>query len=394
MRKNIFIIVGIVLALIFGRMFIAHSDKIKSAKARAGMMTPSVTVEEVGVRNVTRQFGANARVMAKYRVDVLARISGYLTKSYFKEGDYVKAGQVLFEIEPEQYKYAATKARADMDNARSMSDYYQKQLKRYEELVKQDYVARSDYDNALAQYDAYSAQMDSAESAYRDAQRNLGYTKVKSPVDGRVGIIAVTVGNFVNSTIGALTTINSSNPMYVVFNINSKDYSELVRIDGAKAERDVDFFFSTGQKYEHKGVQDFYDNKVDETTGTITMRATFPNPDDKLLQGDFGRVIIYSKSKDDLPVVPQSATLENQEGLYVYVLDEKDLPKMVYIKTMGQTEDNMWIVSEGIKAGDRILTNGMQKVIPGKPVRIVDSMPQQKAPQKKQNIFEKLLGRK
>ena len=375
-------------------MFLSNMDKIKSAKARAGMMTPSVTVAEVGTRNVTRQFGANARVMAKYRVDVLARISGYLTKSYFKEGDYVRAGQVLFEIEPEQYQYAATKAKADMDNARSMSNYYQKQLARYEELVKQDYVARADYDNALAQYDAYSAQMDSAESAYRDAQRNLGYTKVKSPVDGRVGIIAVTVGNFVNSTIGALTTINSSNPMYVVFNINSKDYAELVRIDGAKAERDVDFFFSTGQKYEHKGIQDFYDNKVDETTGTITMRATFPNPDDQLLQGDFGRVIIYSKSKDDLPVVPQSATLENQEGIYVYVLDEKNLPKMVYLKTMGQTEDNMWIVSEGVNKGDKIITSGMQKVVPGKAVRIVDTLPQETKPQKKQNIFEKLLRKK
>ncbi len=394
MRKNIIIIVAVVLALIFGRMFLSNMDKIKSAKARAGMMTPSVTVAEVGTRNVTRQFGANARVMAKYRVDVLARISGYLTKSYFKEGDYVRAGQVLFEIEPEQYQYAATKAKADMDNARSMSNYYQKQLVRYEELVKQDYVARAEYDNALAQYDAYSAQMDSAESAYRDAQRNLGYTKVKSPVDGRVGIIAVTVGNFVNSTIGALTTINSSDPMYVVFNINSKDYSELVRIDGAKAERDVEFFFSTGKKYEHKGIQDFYDNKVDETTGTITMRATFPNPNDELLQGDFGRVIIYSKSKDDLPVVPQSATLENQEGLYVYVLDEKNLPKMVYLKTMGQTEDNMWIVSEGLNKGDKVITSGMQKVIPGKPIRIVDVLPQETKPQKKQNIFEKILGKK
>lgn len=394
MRKNIIIIVAVVLALIFGRMFLSNMDKIKSAKARAGMMTPSVTVAEVGTRNVTRQFGANARVMAKYRVDVLARISGYLTKSYFKEGDYVRAGQVLFEIEPEQYQYAATKAKADMDNARSMSNYYQKQLVRYEELVKQDYVARAEYDNALAQYDAYSAQMDSAESAYRDAQRNLGYTKVKSPVDGRVGIIAVTVGNFVNSTIGALTTINSSDPMYVVFNINSKDYSELVRIDGAKAERDVEFFFSTGKKYEHKGIQDFYDNKVDETTGTITMRATFPNPNDELLQGDFGRVIIYSKSKDDLPVVPQSATLENQEGLYVYVLDEKNLPKMVYLKTMGQTEDNMWIVSEGLNKGDKVITSGMQKVIPGKPIRIVDVLPQETKPQKKQNIFEKILGNK
>lgn len=394
MRRNIFIIVFVLLALVFGRMLLTNMDSAKSAKARQSMMTPSVTVTTVGTRDVVRQFSANARVMAKYRVDVLARISGYLTKSYFKEGDYVKAGQVLFEIEPEQYQYAAKKAKADMDNARSMSVYYQKQLARYEELVKQDYIARSEYDNVLAQYDAYSAQKDSAESAYRDAQRNLGYTHVKSPVDGRVGIISVTVGNFVTTSNGPLTTINSTNPMYIAFNINSKDYAELVRIDGPKAERDVDFIFSTGQKYEHKGVQDFYDNKIDETTGTITLRATFPNPDDKLLQGDFGRVIIYSKSKDSMPIVPQSATLENQEGLYVYVLDEKDLPRMTYIKTMGQTEDNMWIVSEGLKEGDRILSGGMQKVIPGKPVRIVDALPQENQKVKKQSILDKLLRKK
>lgn len=394
MRRNIFVIVFVLLALVFGRMLLTNMDSAKSAKARQSMMTPSVTVTTVRTRDVVRQFSANARVMAKYRVDVLARISGYLTKSYFKEGDYVKAGQVLFEIEPEQYQYAAKKAKADMDNARSMSSYYQKQLARYEELVKQDYIARSEYDNVLAQYDAYSAQKDSAESAYRDAQRNLGYTHVKSPVDGRVGIISVTVGNFVTTSNGPLTTINSTNPMYIAFNINSKDYAELVRIDGAKAERDVDFIFSTGQKYEHKGVQDFYDNKIDETTGTITLRATFPNPDDKLLQGDFGRVTIYSKSKDSMPIVPQSATLENQEGLYVYVLDEKDLPRMTYIKTMGQTEDNMWIVSEGLKEGDRILSGGMQKVIPGKPVRIVDALPQENQKAKKQSILDKLLRKK
>lgn len=393
MRKNIFIIVFVLLALVFGRMFLSNMDKIKSAKARQSMMTPAVTVAEVDSRDVVRQFGANARVMAKYRVDVLARISGYLTKSYFKEGDYVKAGQVLFEIEPEQYQYAAKKAKADLDNARSMSAYYNKQLARYEELVKQDYIARSEYDNVLAQYDAYSAQYDSAESAYRDAQRNLGYTHVKSPVDGRVGIIAVTVGNFVSTANGALTTINSSDPMYIAFNMNAKDYSELVRIDGANVKRDVEFTFSTGRKYELKGVQDFYDNKIDETTGTITLRATFPNPKDELIQGDFGRVTIYSKAKDAMPIVPQSATMENQEGLYVYVLDEQNLPKMVYIKTMGQTEDNMWIVSEGLNKGDRILTTGMQKVIPGKPVRIVESAVQEAEQPKKQNIFEKIFNK-
>lgn len=393
MRKKIIIIIVILLVLIFGRMLLSSMDKAKTAKMRMSMNTQSVTVATVAERNVTRQFEANARVVSKYRVDVLARISGYLTKSYFKEGDYVKAGQVLFEIEPQQYQYAAGQAKANLENARAQSDYYNKQLARYEELVKQDYIARSDYDNILAQKNAYNAQEESALNVYRDAQRNLGYTKVKSPVDGRVGIISVTVGNFVSATSGPLTTINSSNPMYITFPLNSKDYADLVRIDGANVQRDVDFIFSDGKKYELKGIQDFYDNKVDESTGTITLRATFQNPKDELIQGDFGRVIIYSKSKDNMPVVPQSATMENQEGLYVYVLDKDNLPQMVYIKTMGQTDDNMWIVSDGIKAGDRIITNGMQKVIQGKPVKIVQSLADDSNATKKVNVFTKLINK-
>mgnify|MGYP004681460293 CR=1 FL=1 len=393
MRKKIITIIVVVLVLIFGRMILSNFDKVKSAKMRASMSTPSVTVATVGTRNVVRQFEAPARVVAKYRVDVLARISGYLTKSYFKEGDYVKAGQVLFEIEPQQYQYAASQAKANLDNAKAQSDYYNKQLARYEELVRQDYVARSDYDNILAQKNAYNAQEESALNVYRDAQRNLGYTRVKSPVDGRVGIISVTVGNFVTTTSGALTTINSSNPMYVTFPLNSKEYAELVRIDGNSAQRDVEFIFSDGKKYELKGIQDFYDNKVEETTGTITLRATFQNPKDELIQGDFGRVIIYSKSKDNMPVVPQSATMENQEGMYLYILDKDNLPQMVYIKTMGQTDDNMWIVSEGVKPGDRILTGGMQKVIQGKPVRVVQALAETPQKVKKPNIFVRIFNK-
>ena len=325
MRNRIILIVSIIIVLILGRFVMSNIDKIKTTKAREKNAIPAVTIAKVDIANVVLQYEAPARVMAKYRVDVLARISGYLTKSYFKEGDFVKAGQVLFEIEPQEYQYAASKAKANLDNAQSQADYYKKQLARYEELVRQDYVARSEYDNILAQSNAYDAQVDSAMSAYRDAQRNLGYTKVKAPVDGRVGIIDVTVGNFVNSISGPLTTINSSNPMYVTFPLDSKDFVELTRVDkGANIARDVEFIFNTGQKYELKGIQDFYDNKIDETTGTITLRATFPNPDDRLIQGDFGRIIIYSKQKDNVPAVPQVATMENQEGRYVYVLDEEN----------------------------------------------------------------------
>lgn len=393
MRKNIIIIILIVVALILGRMLLSNMEKIKSAKERALKSTPSVTVAEVQTENVIRHFEANGRVMAKYRVEVLARISGYLTKSYFKEGDYVKAGQVLFEIEPQEYAYAANKAKADLDNAKSQHLYYEKQLARYKELVAQDYIARSDYDNILSQRDAYKAQVASAENAYRDAQRNLGYTKVKSPVDGRVGLISVTQGNYVSMNSGPLTTINSSEPMYITFPLDSKVFTELTRIDkSANINREVEFIFNTGRKYELKGIQDFHDNKIDESTGTITMRATFPNPKDELIQGDFGRIIIYSNLKDAVPVVPQTATMENQEGVYVFVLDKDNLPHMVYIKTMGQ-DGNNWIVTEGVKAGDRIITSGLQKVIQGNPVRIVDTLVQEQEQLKEQGVFEKLINK-
>ena len=235
--------------------------------------------------------------------------------------------------------------------------------------------------------------MENAKSAYRDAQRNLGYTKVKSPVNGRVGIITVTVGNYVSMNSGALTTINSYEPMYVTFPLESKDYAELVRIDkSANINRDVEFIFSSGEKYKFKGIQDFHDNKIDESTGTITMRATFQNPDDSLIQGDFGRVILYSKLKDTVPVVPQEATMENQEGRYVYVLDKDNIPKMSYIKTQGEV-DGKWVVSSGVKKGDRIVTGGLQKVVPGSPVRIVSTIEQTKEAPKKESVINRLINK-
>ena len=393
MRKKIIIILAVLISLVFLRMLITGFNKSMTAKQRIASSVPAVTADTVGTEKVRREFPATARVMAKYRVDVLARISGYLTHSYFKEGDYVKAGQILFEIEPQEYSYAAGRAKANLDNARAQQTYYNKQLARYKELVDNDFVARSDYDNVLAQRDAYSAQVASMENAYRDAQRNLGYTKVKAPVDGRVGIIDVTVGNYVSMNSAPLTTINSSDPMYITFPLDAKDFSELIRIDGAPdANREVVFIFSNGQKYEFKGVQDFHDNKIDESTGTITLRATFQNPKDELIQGAFGRVIIYSNKEDNMPIVPQSATMENQEGLFVYVLDEENLPRMTYIKTMGQI-DNNWIVCDGVKAGDRILTTGLQKVIPGSKVKIVEKAVDNSDAVKKPNIFKRIINK-
>lgn len=371
MKKNIIIFLSVIIAAILIRYGFSMFGTIMQGKAMKNKPAPSVTVQEVETKNVIRSFEAPGRVVSKYRVDVMARISGYLLKSYFKEGDYVKAGQVLFQIEPNEYSNASSVASANVKNLKAQLAYAEKQLARASELVKKDYIAKAQYDQILSQRDALRAQLASAQASLNDANRNLGYTRVKSPVNGKVGIINVTVGNYVSPTSGALTTINSTNPIYVTFPIESADFQALAVADKSNNKnRKVELIMNGGVKYAKLGVQDFQDNKVDQTTGTVTMRATFDNPNNELIHGEFVTVKLYSNNPVEVPVAPVTAVLENQAGKYVYKLDEKNLPQLVYVKTGEQNGDN-WIIKEGLQKGDRIVTEGLQKVIPGKPVTIV-----------------------
>lgn len=371
MKKIILsIIIAAVVLIALRFAYSAFGAKMKQ-KARAALPPPSVVVEEVKQDSVIRSFEAPGRVVSKYQVSIMARISGYLQKSFFKEGDYVKAGQTLFLIEPDEFSNASKIAGANIQNIKAQLDYANKQLKRAEELVKQDYIAKSKYDEILANRNALQAQYTAAESSYEDSTRSLNYTTVKAPVDGRIGIIDVTVGNYVSPSSGSLTTINSTNPIYVTFPLSSEDYSAIASIDKkANEKRRVELFFQNGQKYSLEGVQDFLDNKVDQTTGTVTMRATFENPDNKLLHGEFVTIKVYANSPVNVPIVPITAVQENQEGKYVYKMDENNLPQLTYIKVQGQTGDN-WIVKEGLKKGDKVITEGILKVTPGSPVKII-----------------------
>ena len=305
MKKTIIIILSLIIGAILFRYGITVYNNIKSGKALKNRPAPQVVVDTVQERSIIRTYEAPARVVSKYRVDVLARISGYLTKSYFKEGDYVKAGQTLFQIEPTEFSNAAKMAKANVANLKAQLAYAEKQLARAEELVKKDYIAKSQYDQMLSQRDSLRAQVASAEASYNDSQRIMGYTMVKSPVDGRVGIINVTVGNYVTPSSGALTTINSMNPIYVTFPLDSSDYAILANSDGdANSNRKVELYLSNGEKYKFDGVQDFQDNKVDQSTGTITMRATFENPNNALIQGEFLTAKLYANKPSNVPVVP------------------------------------------------------------------------------------------
>lgn len=371
MKKNIIIFLSVIIVAILIRYGFSTFQAVMQGKAMANKPAPTVTVQEIETRNVIRSFDAPGRVVSKYRVDVMARISGYLLKSYFKEGDTVRAGQTLFLIEPTEYSNASNVAAANVKNLKAQLVYAEKQLARAAELVKKDYIAKAQYDQILSQRDALRAQLASAQASLNDANRNLGYTNVKSPVNGKVGIINVTVGNYVSPTSGALTTINSTNPIYVTFPIESVDFQALAVADKSNNKnRKVELILNGGTKYSKLGVQDFQDNKVDQTTGTVTMRATFDNPNNELIHGEFVTVKLYSNNPVEVPVAPVTAVLENQAGKYVYKLDDKNLPQLVYVKT-GEQNGNNWIIKEGLQKGDRIVTEGLQKVIPGKPVTIV-----------------------
>lgn len=371
MKKKILLIIIIALIAIGFRFVTSSIGGMMKQKARLNVAPPNVVVQQIEENNVIRTFDAPGRVVSKYQVSIMARISGYLQKSFFKEGDYVKAGETLFLIEPAEYQNASNVAGANIQNIKAQLAYANKQLARAEELVRQDYIAKAKYDEILANRDALKAQLSAAQSNYKDTNRNLSYTRVKAPVDGRIGIIDVTVGNYVTPSSGSLTTINSTNPIYVTFPLSSEDYAAISSIDKkADARRKVELFFQNGDKYELNGVQDFLDNKVDQTTGTVTLRATFQNPNNKLLHGEFVNVRLFANNPVKVPVVPIVAVQENQEGKYVYTIDNKGLPKLTYIKTQGQSGDN-WIVKDGLKHGDKVIVEGILKVTPGSPVKIV-----------------------
>lgn len=371
MKKKILLIIIIALIAIGFRFVTSSIGGMMKQKARLNVAPPNVVVQQIEENNVIRTFDAPGRVVSKYQVSIMARISGYLQKSFFKEGDYVKAGETLFLIEPAEYQNASNVAGANIQNIKAQLSYANKQLARAEELVRQDYIAKAKYDEILANRDALKAQLSAAQSNYKDTNRNLSYTRVKAPVDGRIGIIDVTVGNYVTPSSGSLTTINSTNPIYVTFPLSSEDYAAISSIDKkADARRKVELFFQNGDKYELNGVQDFLDNKVDQTTGTVTLRATFQNPNNKLLHGEFVNVRLFANNPVKVPVVPIVAVQENQEGKYVYTIDNKGLPKLTYIKTQGQSGDN-WIVKDGLKHGDKVIVEGILKVTPGSPVKIV-----------------------
>ena len=366
---GIIIVAIIVIPIVFNKVAGFISEKISAKMPKKPVQVEVAYATEGDYYPKTESVG---RVEAKYSVDVVARINGWLQKRYFKEGAFVKKGQTLFLIQPNEYQIAVQQAEAAVRQSEAALINAEKELVRAKELVKNDFVSKSYYDNALATRDQNRATLDVNKANLAAAKLNLSYTKITSPVDGRVGKILITEGNLVNSQSGTLARIVSTSPIYVYFTIKSEDYIAYRRYrlenkDKKRAGMDVQIRLSDGTLYKEQGKMEFMNNEVDQTAGTISLRATFQNKDNLLVPGDFVNVTATAKEPVKVVLVPQIAVSDSTEGTYVWVVDENKQAQQKFIK-IDKQEGDCWIVTEGLQPGEMVIESGFQMIRAGWPV--------------------------
>lgn len=370
-RKHaaIIILLIIILPIVYNKISAAIAGIIQKQML---LMPKEVVVGKAKTEDVLTTTEAIGRVEAKYSVDVIARVSGFLTKKYFKEGDFVKKGQLIFQIDPREYQLQVNNARASVNQYSALLKNAQQELDRANALVKEDLISRSDADSSLAQRNQNKALLDAAREQLALAQVNLGYTSIKSPINGRIGKVNITEGNYVTASSGSLVNISSTDPVYVAFSLKGYDFVKLLKASNELKDVSVQIQFDNGEWYDKTGKIDFVDNKIDENSGSILLRAVFENPKGWLVPGDYAKVKITAPKTVSYLTVPQASTKgDAMSGYYVWaVKDNKSVRKDIEVSS---DINNNWIVESGLTKDDTIVISGIQNVTSeGQKLKLID----------------------
>ena len=338
------------------------------AAAAQGAPPPAVSVMPVVSRQVTETGDFIGRVTAIEKVDIVARVAGFIEQRNFTEGQKVKTGDLLFRLEQATYKAAVDQQRANLAKAKATAVNTALQLQRGKELVRNQNIPQSTLDQRAA--DDASAQPDvmQAQALLDQAQINLGYTEIRSPIDGRIGLAIYTVGNLVSPSSGTLATIVSQDPIYVIFQASERDVLDYGRRIAESADKSphvtIHVKLPNGSAYPHPGLSNFLDVQVDPTTDTVAVRARLPNPDGVLIPGGIVGVTVERGAPRSALTVPQSAVLLDQAGRYVLVVDSAKKVELRRI-TAGVEQGRDIVVTSGLKEGELVIVEGIQKVHPG-----------------------------
>lgn len=337
---------------------------------------PAVTVVAVEDEDVAQDTEFVGRIEAIQRVDVRARVQGFLDEVAFREGQDVKENDLLFTIESDLYDAALAQAKSQQVSAAATLRNAQLTLDRREALFKRQTGTQADRDQARADRDAAAAAVESAKAAVRTAELNQSYTRIRSPIAGRVGKANITEGNLVGPESGVLTTVIQLDPIRVVYSISERDLVTVRQKQQGVAPEQINAGFvptlelPNGTIYPEKGQIDFVGNEIDPATGTIPVRATFANPGRLLVPGGTLVVRVRPAESRRMPMVPVKAVQENRDGMFVLVVGPDNRVEQRPIEATQQVGQN-WAVEDGLKAGESVIVEGLQKVRPGAQVQAV-----------------------
>lgn len=354
----IVVLLIIIVPIIYNKTSVLISGFIQQ---QAMKMPKEVEVDNPHLETVNVSAEATGRVEAQYSVDLVARVPGFLIKKYFKEGDFVKKGQLLFQIDPREYQIEVNNSAANVNQYQALLKNAQQELNRANALIKEDLISRSDVDQSLATRNQNKALLDAAKQQLELAKVNLSYTSIKSPIDGRIGKVNITEGNYVTATSGGLVNISSVNPVYVTFSLKSADFVKLLKASDRYKDVEVRVQFSGGDWYDKIGKVNFVDNKIDKDSGSVYMRAVFDNPKMWLVPGDYMKVQLTSPQEVSYITIPQSCTKgDAMSGYYVWAVeDNKAVRKNIKVS---ENINNNWVVESGLELSDVVVVSGIQNI--------------------------------
>jgi len=305
--------------------------------------------------------------------DIRPQIEGYLLRQAYREGAFVRAGETLFEIDPRQFQATYDQAKAALAQNEATLSNAKTTVARYTPLAAQKAISQQELDDAVTRQRTSQANVESAQAALEKARLDLGWTKVTSPIDGIAGVSKSQVGDLVNR-LTVMTTVSQVNPIKVYFNPSEQEYlawvgrygpvEKSLRASPSLEEGRLELILADGSTFAHHGRPFLVGREVDPKTGTIQLAGAFPNPGDVLRPGQYGKVRVAVDVKKGAVLVPQRAVSELQGSYQVAVVDSENKATIKVVKP-GPVDGNLWVIDEGLKPGDRVVVEGLQRVRSG-----------------------------
>jgi membrane fusion protein (multidrug efflux system) len=325
---------------------------------------PAVTVTPVVRKDVDIQQEWVGSMLGNIDADIRPKVDGFLLTQLYSEGSYVKKGQPMFQLDQRQTQAAVQQAQGKLERARAVLAQAQIDVKRYTPLVAQRAVSQAELDKATSMERAATAEVDADQAALDNAKLNLGWTTVTSPISGIAGISKVGVGDLMTPTT-VMTTISNVNPINVDFSIAEQDYMRFTREkSGQAAGRSLQLILGDGTLFPHRGRALLVNREVDTRTGTIQVRAEFPNPGNVLRPGQYARIRAVTEVRKGALLIPQQAVSELQ-GIYQVGVVGSDNKATIKTMTLGPQFGDMWVVDSGLQAGENVIVDGLQRIKTG-----------------------------